>query len=152
MPPNLKKIEALRYCGVLNRNPQKVRHLLFAKHGFFDPRDLLQLKYEAIRAVDVDGRPLAQVSVDFGLSRPTIYKAQEQFRQKGFGGFLPRKRGPKKARKLTPAIRLYLEDLVVSEPHLKAPTLAARVRRRFGIVLHPRTVEKALIKKGRRKS
>jgi hypothetical protein len=43
------------------------------------------------------------------LSRPTIYEAQENFRQEGFGGLLPQKRGPKKARKLTPEVRLYLE-------------------------------------------
>jgi len=29
--------------------------------------------------------------------------------------------------------------------------LAKRVRRRFGMVLHPRTIEKALVKKGRQK-
>ena len=151
MPPNPKKIEALRSCGALNRNPQKVRHPLFTEHHFFDPHDLVQLKYETIRAVEVDDRPIAQASVDFGLSRPTIYEAQENFRQEGLGGLLPQKRGPKKARKLTPEVRLYLEELVGSEPDLKAPVLAKRVRRRFGIVLHPRTIEKALVKKGRQK-
>jgi hypothetical protein len=37
------------------------------------------------------------------------YEAQENFRQEGFGGLLPQKRSPKKARKLTPEVRLYLE-------------------------------------------
>jgi transposase len=151
VPPNPKKIEALRSCGALNRNPQKVYHPLFTENDFFDPHDLVQLKYETIRAVEVDGRPIAQASVDFGLSRPTIYEAQENFRDEGLGGLLPQKRGPKKARKLTPEVRRYLEELVGSEPDLKAPVLAKRVRRRFGIVLHPRTIEKALVKKGRQK-
>jgi len=151
VPPNPKKIEALRSCGALNRNPQKVRHPLFTQHDFFDPHDLVQLKYETIRAVEIDDRPIAQASVDFGLSRPTIYEAQENFRYEGLGGLLPHKRGPKKARKLTPEVRLYLEELVASEPDLKSPVLVARVRRRFGIVLHPRTIEKALVKKGRQK-
>jgi transposase len=132
------------------KGPPPIVHL-FTEHDFFDPHDMVQLKYETIRAVDVDGRPIAEASVDFGLSRPTIYEAQENFRQEGFGGLLPQKRGPKKARKLTPEVRLYLEELVVSEPDLKAPALAARVRRRFGIVIHPRTVEKALVKKGRQR-
>ena len=77
VPPNPKKIETLRSCGALNRNPQKVCHPLFTENDFFDPHDLVQLKYETIRAVEVDGRPIAQASVDFGLSRPTIYEAQE---------------------------------------------------------------------------
>ena len=149
VPPNSKKIEALRSCGALNRNPEKVRHPLFTEHDFFDPHDLVQLKYETIRAVEIDERPIAQASAEFGLSRPTIYEAQENFRHEGLGGLLPHKRGPKKARKLTPEVRLYLEELVASEPDLKSSVLAARVRSRFGIVLHPRTIEKALVKKGR---
>lgn len=149
VPPNSKKIEALRSCGALNRNPEKVRHPLFSEHDFFDPLDLVQLKYETIRAVEIDERPIAQASAEFGLSRPTIYEAQENFRHEGLGGLLPQKRGPKKARKLTPEVRLYLEELVASEPDLKSSLLAARVRSRFGIVLHPRTIEKALVKKGR---
>ena len=149
VPPNPKKIEALRSCGALNRNPQKVHHPLFTEHDFFDPNDLVQLKYETIRAVEIDERPIAQASVEFGLSRPTIYEAQENFRNEGFCGLLPQKRGPKKARKLTPEVRLYLGELVAAEPDLKSSVLAARVRSRFGIVLHPRTIEKALVKKGR---
>jgi transposase len=148
VPPNLKKIEALRSSGALNRHPQKVRHPLFAEHDFFDPNDMVQLKYETVRAVEVDGRPIAQAALDYGLSRPTIYEAQENFRQEGIGGLLPQKRGPKKARKLTPEIRFYLEELVASEPNLKGTVLVQRVRRRFGIVLHPRTVEKQCEKRG----
>jgi transposase len=149
VPPNQKKIEALRSSGALNRNPEKVRHPLFTENDFFDPHDLVQLKYETIRSVEIDARPIAQASVEFGLSRPTIYEAQENFRNEGFGGLLPQKRGPKKARKLTPEVRLYLGELVAAEPDLKSSVLAARVRSRFGIVLHRRTIEKALVKKGR---
>ena len=152
MPPNPKKIEALRSSGALNRRPQKVRHPLFAEHDFFDPNDMVQLKYETVRAVEVDGHPIAQAALDYGLSRPTIYEAQENFRQEGIGGLLTQKRGPKKARKLTPEVRFYLDELAASEPDLKATALVQRVRRRFGIVLHPRTVEKAVRKKGRQTS
>jgi transposase len=149
VPPSPKKIEVLRSCGALNRHPEEVRNPLFTENDFFDPHDLVQLKYETIRAVEVDARAIAQAALDSGLSRPTIYEARENFRQEGFGGLLPQKRGPKKPRKLTPEVRLYLEELVASEPELGAAVLAERVRRRFGIVLHPRTVEKALVKKGR---
>jgi transposase len=149
VPPDRKKIEALRSSGALNRHPEKVRHPLFAKDDFFDPHDLVQLKYETVRAVEIDGRPIAQAALDFGLSRPTIYEAQEKLRQAGVEGLLAQKRGPKKARKLTPKVRRYLEELIGSEPDLKTAVLVKRVRRRFGIVLHPRTVEKAVRKKGR---
>jgi transposase len=152
VPPNRKKIEALRSSGALNRHPEKVRHSLFAQHDFFDPHDLVQLKYETVRAVELDGHPIAQAALDFGLSRPTIYEAQEKLRQAGVEGLLPQKRGPKKPRKLTPEVRRYLEELVGSEPDLQTAVLVQRVRRRFGVVLHPRTVEKAVRKKGRQRA
>ena len=149
VPANSKKIDALRSCGVLNRHPEEVRNPLFTENEFFDPHDLVQLKYETIRAVEVDGQPIAQAALDCGLSRPTIYEARENFRQEGIQGLLPEKRGPKKPRKLKPEVRQYLEELVGSEPDLKAAVLVQQIRRRFGIVLHPRTVEKAVRKKGR---
>jgi transposase len=149
VPPDPKKIEALRSGGVLNRHPEEVRNPLFTQNDFFDPHDLVQLKYETIRAVQVEGQAIAQAALDSGLSRPTIYEARENFRQEGIEGLLPQKRGPKNPRKLTPQIRRYLEELVASSPDLKAAVLVQRVRRRFGVLLHVRTVEKALRKKGR---
>ena len=97
VPSNSKKIETLRSSGVLNRHPEEVRNPLFTENEFFDPRDLVQLKYETIRAVEVDGQPIAQAALDSGLSRPTIYEARENFRQEGIEGLLPEKRGPQKA-------------------------------------------------------
>ena len=149
MPPNPQKIQALRSCGALNRHPEKVRHPSFEESDFFDPHDLVQLKYETLRAVEVDGRPIAAAAADFGLSRPTIYQAQENFRQNGVEGLLPRKRGPKKPRKLTPEVSDYMRKELSHDPDLKPGALARSVRERFGIILYPRTIEKALGKKGR---
>ena len=146
--PDPKKIETLRSAGALNRHPEKVRHPRFLENNFFDPHDLIQLKYETIRAVEVEGHPIARAAVDFGLSRPTVYEAKENFRQGGIEGLLGRKRGPKKPRKLTAEVCEYLRKLLASKPDLKAAELVHEIRRRFRITLHPRTVEKALAKKG----
>lgn len=150
--PDPKKIETLRRTGALNRQPEKVRHPRFAQSEFFDPNDLVQLKYETLRAVEVERTPIARAAVDFGLSRPTIYEAKENFRDGGIEGLLARKRGPKKPRKLTPEVREFLKELLAETPNLNAPELAGRVQEHFGIVLYPRTVEKALAKKGLRTS
>jgi transposase len=149
MSPDSKKIQALRSSGALNRHPEKVRHPLFREHDFFDPHDMVQVKYESVRAIEFDSRPIAQAALDFGLSRPTIYEARSNLRQTGLEGLVPQKRGPKRPRKLTPEVRRYLEELADSEPDLKAAALVQRIRTRFSIVLHPRTVEKAVRKKGR---
>ena len=52
--PDLKR-EALKRHGVLNPHPHQVRHALFHEHSFFDPRDLVQVKYEMLRAHLLDG-------------------------------------------------------------------------------------------------
>ena len=146
MPTDPNKIQALRSSGTLNPRPKKVRHPRFADTEFFDPHDLLQLKYETLRAVETDGQPIAQAATDFGLSRPTIYQAQQSFKAAGLEGLLPHKRGPKSPHKLKPELRQYLQQCLSSEPDLKAAALVEKVRQRFGVSVHPRTVEKALQK------
>jgi hypothetical protein len=56
MPADPKKVQALRASGTLNSHPEKVRVPRFAEKEFFDPNDLVQLKYETLRAVEVDGQ------------------------------------------------------------------------------------------------
>jgi transposase len=147
--PDAKR-KALQTTGTLNPRAAQVRHPLFEKSSFFDPEDLLQLKYETLRAVEIERCPIAKAARDFGLSRPTIYQAQVQFQQQGLEGLLPHKRGPKAAHKLTEEILLYFQAQRTSEPELKAEELARRVRQRYEVKLHPRTIQKALNAKAKR--
>ena len=152
MPSDPKKIQALRSSGTLNPRPDKVHHPRFADTEFFDPHDLVQVKYETLRAIGTDSQPIAQAAVDFGLSRPTIYQARQSFQAAGLEGLFPRKRGPKGPHKLIPEVRQYLEESLASQPELKAAELVRQVRQRFGTQVHRRTLEKALqkAKRGRR--
>lgn len=144
------KRQALQASGTFNRRSAKVRHALFQHSEFFDPHDLLQLKYETLRTLKAEGSSIAKAAADFGLSRPTIYQAQASFTQKGVEGLLPRKTGPKHPRKLTPEVRQHLQELAQAEPEVGAAELARRMRQRFDVKLHPRTIEKALQGKAKR--
>ena len=151
MPPNPEaKRKALQTTGTLNPRAAQVQHPLFAKSSFFDPEDLLQLKYETLRALEVEHCPIAKAARDFGLSRPTIYEAHLQFQQQGLEGLLPHKRGPKAAHKLTEEVLHYVQERMAAEPELKAEELARRVRQRYGVKLHPRTIQKALKARAKR--
>jgi transposase len=141
--PHAKR-KALQATGTLNPRAAQVRHPLFQQSGFFDPEDLLQLKYETLRALEVEKCPMAQAARQFALSRPTIYQAQSQFQQQGLEGLLPHKRGPKAAHKLTAEIKQYLQGQAATESEVNAEELARRVRQRYGVQLHPRTIQKAL--------
>ena len=96
--PNGKR-RALENTATFNPRSDQVRHALFENSDFFDPRDLLQLKYETLRALEQDDYSIAQAAQEFGLSRPTIYQAQAQFEQGGLPRLLPHKRGPKNPHK-----------------------------------------------------
>src|SRR6266487_4195943 len=72
----LTKLQSLRASGTFNPRAAQVRHPLFVPGDFFDPRDLVQLKYETLRALQKDDYSIAQAAAQFGLSRPTIYDAQ----------------------------------------------------------------------------
>lgn len=147
--PHAKRA-ALQTTGTFNSRAAQVRHPLFQQSSFFDPEDLLQLKYETLRAVEVEKCPIAKAARDFGLSRPTIYEAQAQLQQQGLDGLLPRKRGPKAAHKLTDQVLEYLQEQAQAEPQAGAAELAGRVRQRFAVKLHPRTIQKALERKAKR--
>ena len=154
-PSPSAKRQALQAAGTFNPRYARVRHALFQGSEFFDPQDLLQLKYESLRAVQQEQYSLARAASEFGLSRPTLYQAQAHFAAQGVEGLLPGKRGPRQAHKLTPEVREFLAQVQMAQPGLNARQLAARLRQRFKLKVHPRTLEKALsqpkAKRGRQK-
>jgi transposase len=145
------KRQALEATGTFNRRFAAVRHELFQTGEFFDPQDLLQLKYETLRAVAKDAYTIARAADEFGLSRPTIYQAQAQLQTGGLEGLLPRKRGPRGAHKLTAQVCRYLQESAAVEPRPGARELSLRIRERFKIKVHPRTIEKALQTQGQKR-
>ena len=62
--PKDDKTESLKKYGAFNPHPQKVVEETFSDSAleFFDPRDLVQVKYEMLRAVE-KGRPLGKARI-----------------------------------------------------------------------------------------
>ena len=141
--PRSSKLEALRAKGALHPRPEAVRDPLFDTRLFFDRHDLVQVKYEMLRRVDVDGHPAGVSAKVFGFSRPTFYQAQAAFKRDGLPGLLPRKRGPRAAYKLGNEVVAFLLA-VRSEEGLGARALAKRVQERFDLHVHARSIERAL--------
>jgi hypothetical protein len=71
----------LQQQGTLNPHPEKVSDSLFQHSDFFDPQDLVQVKYEMLRRVKVDKHSVSRSATAFGMSRPTFYQAQMDFQQ-----------------------------------------------------------------------
>ena len=134
----------LRRHGTLNPRPQKVQHESFRGSEFFDPEDLLQVKYEMLRQVDVDQQPVSQAAKSFGFSRPSFYQAQAAFQEAGLAGLLPHKRGPRSGHKLTSELMQFVTQLRMAEPGISSPQLADRIAQHFGISVHPRSIDRQL--------
>jgi len=138
------KLEALRKRNLLHARAADVTDPLFADKLFFDPNDALQVKYEMLRRARVDGHSVAQASRTFGLSRPSFYQARAAFDRAGMAGLLPDKRGPKRAHKLTAPVLAFVRAALGANAELSATELAERVRERFGVSIHPRSIDRAL--------
>lgn len=142
--PHDPKLQALRQQGTLNLRPQAVIDELFADSGFFDARDLVQVKYEMLRRVEKDGHSISAAAAAFGFSRPSFYQTHFAFEQGGLAGLVPLKRGPKKAHKMTEEIVDFLREERQRDPSLRTAQLADLVKERFQVVVHPRTIERGL--------
>jgi hypothetical protein len=61
------KTEALRAERTLNPHPEAVVDETFLSSGFMDARDLVQVKYEMVRRVRVDGETVSGTAAAFGF-------------------------------------------------------------------------------------
>jgi transposase len=140
-PANSKE-KVLRESGALNTHP--VTDALFSNNDFFDPHDLVQVKYEMLRKVHKEGEPVNHAAASFGFSRPSFYKTLADFEREGMTGLLPRKRGPRDGHKLTAEVLGFIRDSRASEQSLSISALLEEVEKRFGIRVHRRSLERAL--------
>src|SRR5215470_10122817 len=95
------KREALAKDGALNPHPEAIRDAAFTGNPFFDAKDLVQARYEMVRRHCVDGVSISEASANFGVTRPTFYKALRALQKSGLPGLLPSQPGPKSGHKVS---------------------------------------------------
>jgi transposase len=153
MAPSKKdpKTDALRRQGCLHPHPEKVIDETFARSEFFDPRDVVQVKYEMLRRVRVEREPVSHAAAGFGLSRPSYYLAQAAYEEGGLPALLPRRPGPRRAHKLSAEVVRVLREALAEEPELGPKELVRLVEERFGVSVHRRSIERALARQEKKR-
>lgn len=141
------KAAALLADGTLNSSPEKVADPKFRQSEFFDPRDIVQVKYEMLRRVLVEKASVADAADQYGVSRPTYYQAKANFDRAGVSGLVPKKRGPHGPHKLHGPILALVEERHLPGEPIRARELAEMIREQFSVEIHPRTIERALAEK-----
>jgi transposase len=142
------KADALRAGRTLNPHPEAVVDEVFAADGFFDARDLVQVKYEMLRRVSRDGASVSAAAASFGFSRQSYYQAAAALAAGGLPALVPAKPGPRGAHKLTGEVLDHIGSLLASDATLRPAQLAESVLARFGLRVHPRSIERALGRAG----
>jgi transposase len=144
---NRAKAAALLEEGTLNPLPEKVADSKFHGSEFFDPRDVVQVRYEMLRRVFVEKQAVTDAAEEYGVSRPTYYQTMAGFDEAGIAGLVPKKRGPHGPHKLNADVLDFLTANIAPGAPIRARKLAALVLQKFGLRVHPRTIERALDRK-----
>lgn len=147
---NFEKMKEMQKNGTLNRRYKKVLSLLFKDSIFFDPNDLVQVKYEMLRAVKKDGVSVSSASKEFGFSRVAYYQSREEFDEHGILGLIPKKRGPQQARILKQKDVEFIEQTLDINPKMTKKQLLQKLEEERGIKASKRTIERALAGKKKR--
>ena len=141
MPMTDNKTQRLRRSGTLNPHPEKVIDPLFLDSEFFDPRDLLQVRYEMVRRAEQAS--LSETAKNFGASVPTCVRARKAFREGGLQALISQRRGPRGPHKITAEILAFVEEYRTHHGPVGSRQLVALIAERFDVKIHPRGLERA---------
>lgn len=146
-----RKRDFLKNNGTYNAKAKKIKDPLFIGNDFFNPHDLLQVKYEMLRKIKIEGLDVAKVARMFGVSRPSYYKAFLNFQVNGLSGLISKKRGPQKPHKLSDSITQFIQSEMENNKKISHQQLTKSIKRKFGISIHPRSIERNIKSKSSKK-
>lgn len=138
------KRRALRQMSALHPHPDAVHDPLFAHSDFFDPRDLVQVRYEMVRRVQRDRESVAVVRRAFGVSRSTFWRVHAAFTRAGLPGLVPHRRGPRHPSKLGATVMAVVARAREADPELSLAAVAERIQECCAVSVHPRSIQRRL--------
>jgi len=141
---NTAKKRALLQNGTLNKSADKVVDPKFKNIAFFDPDDIVQVKYEMLRSNQKGGVVILKASKAYGFSRISFYKIGKAFNKYGLSGLLPKKRGPRRAHKLSEEVMKFVSELTDQKPDIRSTEIKKEIEERFSITVHKRSIERAI--------
>lgn len=139
-----QKRHILKQARALNDHPERVRAPLFWRHPFFDPQDKVQVKYELLRAREVEGVSLSEACKLYGFTRESYRHILRRFRAEGIKGLFERKRGRRGPVKATESVRAFLRGEREKQEQLSVHELIERCQRELGVSVSRRTVFRIL--------
>ena len=138
---------ALKENGSFNEGYQNVTASIFQGSPFFDPQDIVQVKYEMLRSASNKEKPVSEVVSEYGFSRVSFYRNKELFNTGGLEALVPKKPGPKGAHKFQTVGKEFVLDYIKRKPNAKAAEIARQMEDSIGLKVHPLTISRFIQKK-----
>lgn len=139
----MDKAERLRATHTYNEHADRVTDELFMSSEFFDPRDLLQVRYEIVRAVALGESP-ESVAVRFGVSGITVRRYVIRMREGGLMALLPSPRGPSGPRALGAEGENFVDAYIADHPRASGREVHEALEKALELGVSQRTVERRI--------
>ena len=120
---------------------------MFVNNAHFDPYDLVQVKYEMLRAVSCDEMTVTEAARQFGFSRAAYYKIEKSFDASGVNGLSLQKTGPKSPAKVTEDVLRFASELRNTEPGITNDRIVEEIQKQKGVSIHKRSLQREFSKK-----
>jgi len=141
------KDDYLKKTGCFYENHASVTAEIFGISPFFDKRDIVQVKYEMVRAASKREGSITEVASAYGFSRKSYYQISGAFAEGGIIALVPKKTGPKSPSKLTLEVQSFIDSFSSEHKNAKSTEISAALENEKGVKVHPRTIYRYLKKK-----
>ena len=151
----MDKEEWLKETRTFNRNHDKINDNLFAESDMLDARDLLQVRYEMVRAVKIDKSSATEVAQRFGVSESTLNRNIRALNEGGVIALIPESKGPKGQYSLDEDELKFIDSYLEAHPDATGGQVYSALLKEKQSTVSKRTVERHLASKkeiGGRKS
>lgn len=138
----MEKRDILIANGTYNKNHSKVLNDKFRNDPFYDPMDIVQVKYEMLRTAKCNERSIARIADEFGFSRAAFYKIKASYDANGITALVPGKCGPRRARKLTVEYQNYIDRHMKENPKANSAEIVQYLKQETGIKISTRTIDR----------
>ena len=143
----MSKEDILMGNGTYNKKYKGVKTPKFIDDHFFDPMDVVQVKYEMLKEVEREGVTVTEATDNYGFSRTAYYNIRDAFSTQGIKGLIPEKTGPKSPHKLTQGCQKRIDEWVAGNPGISSSEIAELINQDGGINISKRTIERYRAKK-----
>jgi len=140
------KDENLKKSGYFNKNHANVTAGIFDSSPFFDKRDIVQVRYEMIRAASNNEGSVAVIADAYGFSRKSYYQVSKAFQSGGLFALIPKKKGPKRPSKLNAETSAFINTFCEEHKNAKSSEISDALEAEKGVKVHPRNIYRHLKK------